>query len=207
MTSIKLLIVMAMLFQFVTGDGIFFVTPRPTTVFVNDIVHLECGMNEEGLLGFTYTPPKGPTFSDPIPIRKDLPNGGSKITATFIMTKELNTTTVVCFVAGTAHRSNPATIYAYALPSRVENMKLCQLDRFVFLSWDQIFAPVGIDVKYEINDNKGVRVTSDANYGFAYDEEMGSNYSVNITVIVNAANQTSSRNISNNLSSYKLNGM
>lgn len=197
-----------LLLHFVVGDGHFFVIPRSTTVFLNDAVHLECGTNGVGsILAFVYETPPGVSLNIETTTER-LQNGGSKITATFIMTEELNTTTVVCVAAGTTYRSNPATVHAYALP-RIENIRICQLDRFVFLSWDQIFAPDGVNVRYEIKDNRGAdNVTSDPNHSFTYSEKGDFDYVVNITVITVIWNpdQTISKS-KTNLLSYKLNGM
>lgn len=189
--------------------GIFFVTPKSTTVILNRPATIECGTHQSNfLLSFIYNAPPNQSVQSQTSTEA-LPNGGTKITTTFTVTKELNTTTVVCIAAGaTPHQTSPATIYAYALQENAENFKACQLNQYVFISWNSVFAIEGISIAYRIMDNKGLDITSSSPYySFDYNATEEFKYTANVSVIANAtaANQISYSNTS--YLAYKLNGM
>ena len=188
--------------------SIFVLKPESIPVLVNKLLTLKCSTDSGHILYFTYNTPPGYTVNSQSKT-EGLPGGGTVISTTFLVTKELNTTNVTCSAAGTNYHSDPATITAYDVPSGVNNIKVCQLDHFVFVSWEQIFAPKGISITYSISDNRGFQnVTNNSSYSFFFNKTSEIDYNVNITVIVigKAANQTDNSSITT-LPYYKLNGM
>ncbi|XP_019854746.1 PREDICTED: uncharacterized protein LOC109583744 [Amphimedon queenslandica] len=193
---------------FASVEGFFFVTPEPKTcVIVGGAVSLECGTYNDGYtLTFVFVAPPGHFVSNPPIFSEDLPGGGRKINTTFIVTKELNTTTVRCVAIGSTYeQTNPEPMYAYELPDGTRNNKVCQLANYIFVTWDPIFAPPGIGLTFRITDNMGLNyITSDLYHSFSYTAKNYSGYNASVTVIVNAtaANQigySNSTNISKTL--------
>ena len=196
-----------LLLTFFEVKAFFFITPTSTAVILNKLLTIECGTLEEGyILSFSYETPPGAVIS-PQNSDKILEGGGRLITASFIVTEELNPLIVTCSALGTTHKSKPATIHAFASPDHVDNVSSCQLDHYVFISWNKVLAIEGIDITYRITDNKGLDIiTSTPYYSFDYNATKEYNYTANISVIANAtaANQIS---YSNAYLAYKLNGM
>lgn len=186
----------------------FFTTPNSTAVILNKMFTIECGTLEEGyILSFSYETPPGAVIS-PQNSDKSLEGGGRLITASFIVTEELNPLNVTCSALGTTHKSKPATIYAYASPDHVDHVSACQLDHYVFISWNKVVAIKGINITYRITDNKGLDIiTSTPYYSFYYNATEKYNYTANVSIITNAtaANQISYSDTS--YLAYKLNGM
>lgn len=200
-----------LLLTFFEVKAFFFTIPTSTAVILNKIFTIECGTLEEGyILSFSYQTPPGAVIS-PQNSDKNLESGGRLITASFIVTEELNPLTVTCsaFSAlGTTHKSKPATIHAFASPNHVENVSACQLDHYVFISWNKVVAIEGINITYRIMDNKGLDIiTSTPYYSFYYNATEKYDYTANVSIIANAtaANQISYSNTS--YLAYKLNGM
>uniref|UniRef100_A0A1X7TVM2 Fibronectin type-III domain-containing protein n=1 Tax=Amphimedon queenslandica TaxID=400682 RepID=A0A1X7TVM2_AMPQE len=198
-----------LLFLLSTSVGLedfFFLTPKQTNVIVGRAVFLECGTHNDGYtLTFVYAAPPGYSVSSQT-LNEDIAGGGRKINTTFIVTKELNTTTVRCLAIGSTYEeTNPAVIYAYELPDGTRNNRVCQLANYTFVTWDPIFAPPGIGLTFRITDNMGLNsVTSDLHHSFSYTKENYFDYKASVTVIVNAtaANQigySNSTNISKTL--------
>ena len=206
---VSLIIHLNLLFLAVISiEGIFVLKPESTIAFVNKLLTLKCSTNSSYRLVFTYDAPLGYTVNHQSKTEGLPGGGGTVITTTFLVTKELNTTNVTCSAAGTNYHSDPATITAYTLPNGVSNVRLCQLDHFVFVSWDKIFTPKGINVTYSINDNRGLQTVMDnSSYSFFFNETSEIEYDVNITVtvIATAANQMDNSSITT--SQRKLNGM
>lgn len=191
----------------ISVEGIFVVTPESKTVILDRPVTIKCETDQSNfvlLFRFNAPPePQSPTIHNP------LPNGGIEITITFNVTKELNTTTVTCIAAAgvTIHQTSPATIYAYAIQEYAENFKACQLNQYVFISWNPVFAIEGINITYRITDNEGSNITtSTPYYSFENNVTEDYDYMANVTVIAKATavNQTSYSNVSYLV--YKLNG-
>ena len=199
-----------LLLMLISVEGIFVVTPKSTTVILNRPITIECETDQGNFgLFFSFFAPSGqpvvpqsPTIHDP------LPNGGTRITITFDVTEELNTTTVICTAAGaTNHQTSPVTIYAYAIQEYAENFKACQLNQYVFIIWNSVLAIEGINITYRITDNKGSNITtSTPYYSFENNVTEEYDYMANVTVIAKATavNQTSYSNVSYLV--YKLNG-
>uniref|UniRef100_A0A1X7UFF4 Fibronectin type-III domain-containing protein n=1 Tax=Amphimedon queenslandica TaxID=400682 RepID=A0A1X7UFF4_AMPQE len=187
-------------------EGIFLLKPESTIIaFVDKLLTLRCSTNSSYLLIFTYNTPSGNELN-PQSKTEELPGGVTLISTTFLVTKELDTTNVTCSAAGTSYHS-AATITTYTLPNGLSNIKVCQLDHFVFVSWDKIFAPKGINITYSISDNRGLQtVINNSSYSFFLNETSEINYYVSITVIgtAPAANQTDNSSITT--LPYKLNG-
>ena len=178
-------------------EGIFFVTPKQTSVIVGKTVFLECKTYNDGytltFVSLYVAPPRHSVSSQTLRENLDLRGGGKKTTTTFIVTKELNTTSVKCFAFGTTYeQTNPAAIYSYELPDGIKNSRVCQLGNYTFVTWDPIFALQGIELAFRITDNMGSNHnTSDLYHSFSYTKENYFDYNANVTVIVNAtaANQ------------------
>lgn len=166
----------------ISVEGFFLTAPTHKAVIVGTPVTFTCSTKETGYtLLFTYNAPPGHRVNSQI-ITEDLPDGGTKTATTFIVTRELNTTSVTCVAAGTAHSTDPATVYA--LPNKVDNVRLCQLDRFVFISWDPVLTIEGIDITYRIMHNVGPDiVTLNTHYSFDHNAIEEYNYTANFSVI------------------------
>ena len=190
--------------------------PKQTSVILGRTVFLECGTyNDSYKLTFVYVTPPGYSVSSQS-LSEDLPGGGKKINTTFVVTKELNTTSVKCLAFETSmigttnggQQTSPAVIYSYELPDGIKNNRVCQLGNYTFVTWDPIFALQGIELAFWITDNMGSNhITSDLYYSFSYTTKNYFDYNANVTVIVNAtaANQIGYSNSTN--ISTTLNGM
>ena len=205
---------------------IFSERPESATVLVDRSVTFECATHKTDIkLTFTVNPPLGQQIMWE-QVTSNLPNGGRKITTTFIVPKELNHTTVRCIAAGqTRHTStDPATVYAYALSDHVDNIRIHQFGPLVSISWDSVFSPNGINISYRFTDNKGLDIikntpsvlffhnekeeeyskgytakASQYNLQLYTEKILKQNYTANITVITiaTAANQTGYGNVTN----------
>ena len=200
----------------ISVEGFFFVMPKQTSVILGRTVFLECGTYNDGYtLTFVHVAPPGYSVSSQT-LSEDLPGGGEKINTTFVVTKELNTTSVQCLAFGTStigttnrgQQTSPAVLYSYELPDGIKNNRVCQLANYTFVTWDPIFALQGIKLTYRITDNMGSNhTTRDLYYSFSYTTKNYFDYNASVTVIVNAtaANQIGYSNSTN--ISTTLNGM
>ena len=95
----------------VTTAGIFTIVPETQYVYLNCSVTFECATNLTGYtLTFSYGVAVDETFN---PI--DLPDGGKKVTTTFIVTHSLNGTSVRCHADDDDNSFiSTSKVYAYA---------------------------------------------------------------------------------------------
>ena len=211
MISLHLILLMLLSVLF-SVEGISILEPQTTNVIVNKLITFKCSTSYSNYsLLFSYETPPGYNVNNlDSPGPEALPGGGTVITTTFLVTKDLNTTNVTCLaIAAGANHNETATITAYdVVPIGLNNIKVCQLDHFVFVSWDNIFTPQGINITYSISDNRGLQTVIDnSSYLFFLNETSEIDYDVNITAIViaMAANQTDNSSITT--LQRKLNGM
>ena len=164
-----------------------FLTPSVTNVILGKAITLECYTYESiyTSLSFIFHTRTNSTKTTPVVQF----NGGIRRTTTFTMTADLNATQLSCAASGPGGAYSTSQIVEILVqdPKQINDVDVCKLGRQVFFSWNSVFALLGINVSYIINDNYGHQnmIINKSHYSIQLNDEL--DYESNIVVIFNAS--------------------